>query len=84
MVDPSSAVAGVMAAQYEVDAALETLAVAHPDPWHGAAAAAYETAREAARVSAHVAAIRLHHAVSCVRAFEQECATWTGLPGGWR
>ncbi|MGM0385594.1 MAG: hypothetical protein ACQERF_06385 [Actinomycetota bacterium] len=82
-IDPSSAVAGVMAAQYQLDRAMEALAVADPEPWQGAAATAYTTARDAARVSAHVAEARLRHARECVRAFEQECSTWAGFPGGW-
>jgi hypothetical protein len=82
-VDPSSAVAGVAAAQHQLDRAMEALAAAGPEPWQGTAAAAYATARDAALVSVRVTEANLRHARGCVRAFEQECATWAGLPGGW-
>lgn len=81
--DPSSAVAAVAAAQRELDLAMAALAVADPDPWRGAAASAYAGAREAALVSSHAVEARLGRARASVAAFEQERATWLGLPHGW-
>ncbi len=83
VVDPGSAVAGVAAAQHQLDRAMEALAAAGPEPWQGTAAAAYATARDAAQLSLRVTEANLRHARGCVGAFEQECATWAGLPGGW-
>ncbi|NCD17164.1 MAG: hypothetical protein EOL91_07595 [Actinobacteria bacterium] len=81
--DPSSGVGGVVAAEHELDRVLEALAVAGPGAWEGPAARAYGTARDGAAVSVHAADARLRWARECVRAFEQERATWGGLPRGW-
>ena len=83
ILDASSALGAVGAAQRDVELALERLHAADAATWTGPAAAAYTECRDAAVVTAHAVERELRVAREQLRAFVAECDIWGGVPRGY-